>query len=869
LTYWNDGGATSSLATPNAVSVGNTYFIQATNAGCTDIASVLVTINQTPNLVINNPAAVCTPLTVDLTAPAVTAGSTNPGILTYWTDAGLSISLASPGSVATGGIYYIQADNSGCTDVQSVNVTVNQTPNLVIIDPAAVCTPSSVDLTQPAVTFGSTNIGTLTYWSDAGATIPVAIPNGITVTNTYYIQASNAGCTDIAAVQVTVNSTPVLTISNPPAVCSPLTVDLTAPAVTSGSTDATILTYWADPAATSSLVSPSAISMSNVYYIQATNAGCTDIDPVTVTVNQTPNLIITDPAATCSPAIIDITAPAVTAGSTNVGVLTYWTDAAATSSFGSSTEVTVTNTYYIQANNAGCTDIEPVNVTINPLPTYNLTSTDPTVCNASDATITISGLTSGENYDVSYDDDGVAMSMNASADASGQIIITGVNAGTYDNFIVQIIATGCSAPNATSLNINNPGAPVLNDVANGTYCDVYTIPAITGTGLSGSQSYWTGSGATGTQIAAGTVINSSQTIFIYDISGTCSDEESFTVTINNTPQFTNPGDQVVCGSYTLTNITGTNLSGNEAYYTNPAGTGTVLLAGTAITTDQTIYVYGFEGNCDNQISFDVTVNALPTVSNVTGGSVYCAGDVIADITVDVTGSADWTVNYTLDGVAQSVTGSTSPLVLGNTAGVYVITDISDANCTNTASGTQTIIVNPIPGAPIAGSDSTYCSNWTLEAMTANGTGSFTWYSDASLTTVITTGSTLTPDAVNGSTTYYVTETISGCEGAASSVTITITECEIVVPTAFTPDNDNVNDQWEIVDLDEVYPTNVVYVYNRWGNLVYQSEKGSYTTRPWDGKFNGNELPVASYYFIIDLDDNTDEVRKGVISIIRK
>ncbi len=74
---------------------------------------------------------------------------------------------------------------------------------------------------------------------------------------------------------------------------------------------------------------------------------------------------------------------------------------------------------------------------------------------------------------------------------------------------------------------------------------------------------------------------------------------------------------------------------------------------------------------------------------------------------------------------------------------------------------------------------------------------------------------------------------------------------------------------EIVDLDEVYPTNVVYVYNRWGNLVYQSEKGSYTTRPWDGKFNGNELPVASYYFIIDLDDNTDEVRKGVISIIRK
>jgi gliding motility-associated-like protein len=508
-------------------------------------------------------------------------------------------------------------------------------------------------------------------------------------------------------------------------------------------------------------------------------------------------------------------------------------------------------------------------VTINPLPTYTLTSTDPSVCNASDATITLSGLTVGENYDVTYNDDGTPTTVNAVADASGQIVISGLNAGTYDNFSVLIVTTGCSAGNTTVLNINNPGAPILNDVSDGTYCDVYTLPAITGTDLSGAQAYWTGPGATGTQLASGTAITSSQTIYIYDISGTCSDQEFFSVTINNTPSFTNPGDQVVCGSYTLGNITGVNLSGNEAYYTNSGGTGTVLSVGSVITTDQLVYIYGYEGNCDNQISFDITVNALPTVSSVNGGSVYCAGDVIADVTVEVTGTADWTVNYTLDGVAQTATGSVSPIVLGNAAGMYVVTDVSDANCSNTASGTQTIVVNPIPSAPVTGTDSTYCSNWTLEPITAAGSGSFTWYSDAALSNAIATGASLIPDMVNGSTTYYVTETISGCEGAASSVTITIEDCEIVVPTAFTPDNDNVNDQWEIIDLDEVYPTNVVYVYNRWGNLVYQSEKGAYSARPWDGNYNGNELPVASYYFIIDLDDNNDEVRKGVVSIIRK
>ena len=56
------------------------------------------------------------------------------------------------------------------------------------------------------------------------------------------------------------------------------------------------------------------------------------------------------------------------------------------------------------------------------------------------------------------------------------------------------------------------------------------------------------------------------------------------------------------------------------------------------------------------------------------------------------------------------------------------------------------------------------------------TSSFTWYSDASLMTQIGTGSTQTPTAVNGATSYYVTETYTGgstCESGASTVTITI------------------------------------------------------------------------------------------------
>jgi len=192
LSYWTDAGATSPLTTPSAVTTSGTYYIQANNAGCIDIAPVTVTVVITPDVVTNNPAAVCSPSTVDLTAAIVTAGSSNLGALTYWTDAAATSPLGTPGAVATSGTYFIQSGISGCTDIEPVVVTINQTPNLVITDPTAVCSPSTVNITAPAVTAGSTNANSLTYWNDAAATLSLAAPSTISVSNTYYIQATNA-----------------------------------------------------------------------------------------------------------------------------------------------------------------------------------------------------------------------------------------------------------------------------------------------------------------------------------------------------------------------------------------------------------------------------------------------------------------------------------------------------------------------------------------------------------------------------------------------------------------------------------------------------------------------------------------------------
>jgi gliding motility-associated-like protein len=153
-------------------------------------------------------------------------------------------------------------------------------------------------------------------------------------------------------------------------------------------------------------------------------------------------------------------------------------------------------------------------------------------------------------------------------------------------------------------------------------------------------------------------------------------------------------------------------------------------------------------------------------------------------------------------------------------------------------------------------------------MTASGgAGVFTWYTDVALTSVYGTGSSITPGSTVGTSVYYVNETLNGCVGPASTVTITIQDCDIIVPTAFTPNGDGVHDTWQIVDLDIVYPNNVVTVYNRWGNLIYQSEKGNYAGKPWDGTFEGSALPVASYYYVIDFNDEEKGSQTGIVSIV--
>lgn len=185
-----------------------TYTVTSeSDASCVTTATVDVTVNALPSLVITDPVAVCSPATVDLTAAAVTAGSDTGLTLTYWTDAAATTAVATPSSVGAG-TYYVKAVNANtCAVIAPVVVTVNALPSLVVTNPAAVCAPSTVDITAAAVTAGSGAGLTFTYWADPNATVTFPSPDAISGSGTFYIKATNANdCSVVSPVAVVVNS---------------------------------------------------------------------------------------------------------------------------------------------------------------------------------------------------------------------------------------------------------------------------------------------------------------------------------------------------------------------------------------------------------------------------------------------------------------------------------------------------------------------------------------------------------------------------------------------------------------------------------------------------------------------------------------
>jgi gliding motility-associated-like protein len=126
---------------------------------------------------------------------------------------------------------------------------------------------------------------------------------------------------------------------------------------------------------------------------------------------------------------------------------------------------------------------------------------------------------------------------------------------------------------------------------------------------------------------------------------------------------------------------------------------------------------------------------------------------------------------------------------------------------------------------------------------------------------------------NVTTTYFLTVNYQGYYETKDSVTITVINCDTLIPkpnelviiNAFTPNNDGVNDVFHVKgnNIAQINAT----VFNRWGQELYTWNE---LTGGWNGKYKGNEVAAGTYFYVVTVvyDNGTTGERHGAVTLVR-
>lgn len=863
---------------------------------CNDNIIQSVTVGPGPVLVITNPAAVCSPGTVDITAPAVTAGSTGGGTLSYWNDAGATSALASPNAVATSGTYYIQVVNGACSDIEPVVVTINPLPVSNAGPDVTICHNTTGNLGTP-LTAGYTYSWTPgTGLSSAVVSDPtVTLTNGgaAPVTTNYVVTTTTAGgCSTTDAVDVTVNPLATANAGPPQTVCAGSTVTLAGViggAATSGTWGGGGGSYSPSNNDLNAVYTPSAAEelAGSVTLTLVSNDPAGPCPVATSTMTITINPIATVNAGPDQTICIGNTATlacifggAATGGTWTGGAGAYapsntdpnavYTPTAAEEAAGS---VTLT---YTTIDPAGpCPSVvDDMVLTISPLPSANA-GLDQTICNGSSAILNgsvggaaTSGTWSGGTGTYTPN----STTLNASYTPSAAELA----AGTVSLTLTTNDPTGpCTSANDVMVIIINPVATV-NAGPDQTICIGSTVTCAASIGGSASSGTWSGgAGAyapsntdpnavytpTAAEEAAGTV---TLTYTTDDPIGPCPlVTDDFVITINQLPTANAGVSQSVCVGSTFT--LGGSVGGVATGGTWSGGGGTYAPNNATLNA---VYTPSAAEYAAGYVQLLLTTNdpAGPCSSDTASVYHYFFQNPVVDFTVDdpdgcpvhcvqftdqstVGGGAtivSW--NWTFDDGSPS-DNAQDPAHCFSSSGYYdiTLTVTSNQGCTTTLVEPDYIFVFPVP---IAGFTPNPVGATVLDPeivmMNQSSPDVVAWdwnFGDGDSVAVNEPFNSdpthIYPDVANSS--YWVTLVVTnnyGCMDTVQHQVFIGPEFTFFIPNAFTPNGDGVNDFfWGQGIGIAVYD---LWIFDRWGDLIWH---GDHEDKKWDGKANGG-LEVA-------------------------
>ncbi|MBL4753078.1 MAG: gliding motility-associated C-terminal domain-containing protein, partial [Flavobacteriales bacterium] len=253
----------------------------------------------------------------------------------------------------------------------------------------------------------------------------------------------------------------------------------------------------------------------------------------------------------------------------------------------------------------------------------------------------------------------------------------------------------------------------------------------------------------------------------------------------------------------------------------------------------------------------VILSPIVTVTaNAGADNTFCEGELVTIVGSGGT-SYEWFVNSVFAGnsISTNDTLITSPSSSGWLTYILVVDD-------SICSDTDSVAVFIIPVAVDVCCDATIALGECI-GLTGVATNGLIYSWSPGIT--LDDSTIFNPEACPMvSVTYVLTATNdSGCVGTDSLRILVQPD----IPDGFTPQGDAYNEVWEIALLDS-YPKASVQVYNRWGQLVFDSPEGNQYATKFDGTHNGKDLPVGTYYYVINLNDGITDALTGPITIMR-
>lgn len=330
----------------------------------------------------------------------------------------------------------------GCLDTAYTDVSkVADVITLNTPDTVRGCAEPGINLALPIITAGSSPNLTFSYYLDEDLSVYVPTANLITESGNYYINAVNdLGCNVTKKVYVDIIPPPVITYAEPVWGCYPDLVNLTDPALFTGTDPGLTMSWWKDPATTNPLQAPNAVAP-GIYYVKGVGpTGCTTVKPLTV---QQAKMVTWD-VTNCSR--VDLTSTANTTGSSDGFTFTYWADSLATIPVSDPRNITQTGRYFIRGvHMGGCVQVKGLQVSI--ISPAGFTVTDPPEVKYPGNVDITAYVGNTSNLAISYWEDSLGLVKLKNPTS----IIT---AGTY--YVKGTTVDGCSVMKAIQVRIKLP-----------------------------------------------------------------------------------------------------------------------------------------------------------------------------------------------------------------------------------------------------------------------------------------------------------------------------------------------------------------------------------------------------------------------------